>query len=297
MALFDRRSKIGFIGAGTVGGSLAATLAGHGYPVAAVASRAFASARRMAAGLPGCTAHPEPQSVLEVCDLVFITTPDDAIQSVVVSSSWRAGQGVVHCAGSMSLGVLGSAVDQGAVPGALHPVQAFSSVGNGIESIPGATFGIEGGPEMRAYLKEMASAIGGNSVILEAQDKPLYHVTGVMMGGMLSTLAATAAQLWESFGFRRSDGIKALAPMMRQVAQNLEASGVPGGVQGPYARGDIDTVRKHLGTLQSRAPHVLPLYCEMALAGLPFALEKGTLSSETADRIRELVTSANHRGV
>ena len=72
---------------------------------------------------------------------------------------------------------------------------------------------------------------------------------------------------------------------------------MPGGVQGPYARGDIDTVRKHLGTLQSRAPHVLPLYCEMALAGLPFALEKGTLSSETADRIRELVTSANHRGV
>ncbi len=148
---------------------------------------------------------------------------------------------------------------------------------------------------MRAYLSEMASAVGGNPVFLEAQDKPLYHVTGVMMGGMLSTLAATAAHLWEGFGFSRPDGIKALAPMMRQVAHNLETSGVPGGVQGPYARGDIGTVSKHLETLQSRAPHVLPLYCEMALAGLPFALEKGTLSPEKAGRIRELVASVNRR--
>ncbi|MCH7745280.1 MAG: hypothetical protein IIC84_04320, partial [Chloroflexi bacterium] len=33
----------------------------------------------------------------------------------------------------------------------------------------------------------------------------------------------------------------------------------------------------------------LPLYCGLALAGLPFSVEKGTLKPETADEIRELV--------
>ena len=77
--------------------------------------------------------------------------------------------------------------------------------------------------------------------------------------------------------------------MMRQVSYNLESSGVPGAVAGPYPRGDIGTVRKHLETLRSRAPEVLPVYCELALAGLPFAIEKGTLKPDRAEEIRRLV--------
>ena len=44
MAELSRESKIGFIGAGLVGGSLAAALLEAGYPVVAVASRTAASA-------------------------------------------------------------------------------------------------------------------------------------------------------------------------------------------------------------------------------------------------------------
>ena len=109
------------------------------------------------------------------------------------------------------------------------------------------------------------------------------------MGNLLTALAAVAAQLWEKFGRERAEGVGALAPMMRQVSINLDSSGIPGALAGPYVRGDIGTVLKHLQTLQSRAPEVLPLYCELALAGLPFALEKGTLKSQRADEIRILV--------
>ena len=167
--------------------------------------------------------------------------------------------------------------------------QAFSSVENGVKSIPGTTFGIEGNEEMRAYLVSMASAIGGNPISLRSEDKPMYHLSGVMLGGLLSALAAVSAQLWEQFGMRRADGVKALAPMMRQVSINLETSGVPGAMAGPYIRGDIGTILKHLEALQLRAPEVLPLYCELALAGLPFALEKGALKPERGEEIRRLV--------
>ena len=51
----------------------------------------------------------------------------------------------------------------------------------------------------------------------------------------------------------------------------------------------MGTIRKHLETLTSRAPEVLPLYCELALAAIPFAVEKQALSKEKANEIRELV--------
>ena len=289
MARFSRDSKIAFVGSGVVGGSLAVVLSQAGYPVVATASRTFSSAQNLARWVPGCVAYETAQEAANEADFVFITTSDDAIGAVAASISWRQGQGVAHCSGAASLDVFEAAVEQGAVAGAFHPLQAISSIENGSKSIPGITFGIEGNEEMRAFLKEMALAVGGNPIFVNSEDKVLYHLTGVMMGGLLTTLGATAAQIWEHLGLTRDDGVKALMPMMRQVSINLETLGVPAAVSGPYARGDIGTVRKHLETLKARAPEVLPLYCELALAGLQFSIEKGTLKPDRADEIRELV--------
>ena len=51
----------------------------------------------------------------------------------------------------------------------------------------------------------------------------------------------------------------------------------------------MGTVRKHLEVLHERSPDTLPLYCHMGLAGLPFALEKGTLTEERCEQIRGLL--------
>ena len=289
MGSLDSNSRIGFIGAGVVGTSLAVALSRGGRRVVAASSRTFASARKLVELVPGCTAYPTASEVANSSDVVFISTSDDAISKVASSISWRQGQGVVHCAGAASLDVLEHPVSQGAVSGSFHPLQSFSSVENGVESIPGTTFGIEGSDEMRAYLQDTALAIGGNPIFVKSDDKALYHLSGVMVGGLLATLAGVASQLWERFGIPRAEGLEALVPMMRQGVVNLETSGIPDALVGPYARGDIGTVRKHLEALRSRAPEVLPLYCELALAGIPLALEKGTLGRDRADEIRELV--------
>ena len=288
MGEISRESKIGFIGAGLVGGSLAVALAGAGYPVVAVASRTRASAVGLAARIHGCAVYALPQEVVDASDVVFVTTTDGAIGEVAAAQRWRPGQGAVHCAGAATLDVLEGAARDGALVGAMHPLQAFSSVENGVESIPGTTFGIEAEPPMREYLRSMALAVGGRAVFVRAEDKALYHLTGVMMGGLLTTLGATAAQLWDRIGMGRDEGVRALVPMMRSVSHNLERSGLPGAVAGPYMRGDTGTIRSHLEALRTRAPEVLPLYCQLALAGLPFCVEKG-LPEERADEIRALV--------
>ena len=289
---FSRESKLGFVGAGRVGGSLAVALSRAGYPVVAIGSRTPASAQALAALVDDSAPFSESQEVADRSDVVFLTTPDDAIGPVAAAIDWREGQGVVHCSGAASLDVLDGAADAGAVPGAIHPLQAVSSIENGVKSLPGTTFGIEGGEEMRRYLAEVATDVGGNPIFLNAEDKAMYHLTGVLMGNLLTALGAVAAELWETFGFTRAEGVEALAPMMRQVSVNLDTSGLPDAVAGPYVRGDIGTVEKHLAALRQLAPHYLPLYCELALAGLPFAVERGPIDEARSREIRTMLEAA-----
>ncbi|HIN72707.1 MAG TPA: DUF2520 domain-containing protein, partial [Dehalococcoidia bacterium] len=87
------------------------------------------------------------------------------------------------------------------------------------------------------------------------------------------------------------EGVRALSPMMPAVSSNLDSVGVPQAVAGPYVRGDIGTVRKHLEAVSSSAPEYLALYIELALVGLPFAVEKGALAPERSQEIKELLES------
>ncbi len=289
MITLDKAARIGFIGAGKVGGSLGVAMARAGYAVVAVASRTQASADGFAARIEGCAAHPTFQDVADVCDMVFITTSDDAIAPVADSVEWRAGQGAAHCSGAASVDALAKAAGQGALAGAFHPLQAFSSVENGANSIAGSTFGIEGEGRMREYLFALAKGIGGNPVAIDAGDKALYHLSGVLMGNLLTCLVGISAEVWERIGYTRDEGARALTPMMRAVAHNIETSGIPAAVAGPYPRGDAGTVRKHMAALESRHPALLPLYRELALAGLPLAMEQG-LSADKAAELRRILT-------
>lgn len=289
MIRLDGSARIGFIGAGKVGGSLGVAMARAGYAVAAVASRSRASADGFATRIEGCAAHKTAQDVADVCDMVFITTSDDAITATADSVEWRAGQGAAHCSGAASVEALAKAARQGGLAGAFHPLQAFSSVENGARSIEGITFGIEGEGRMREYLFSLARGIGGNPAAIDANDKALYHLSGVLMGNLLTCLVGISAEVWERIGYTRDEGARALTPMMRAVAHNIETAGIPAAVAGPYPRGDVGTVRKHMDALESRHPGLLPLYRELALAGLPLAMEQG-LTAEKADELRRILT-------
>ena len=288
---FDKATQIGFIGAGNVGGSLAVAMSNAGYPVTAVGGRTFASAQTFAGRISDCTAYENIQEVADRADFVFISTSDDAIKTVCDQVSWREAQGVAHCSGAASVDLLQPAVDQGAVAGAFHPLQAFNSVENGVKAIPGVTFGIEGNDAIQSYLRGIASDIKGIPISLRPQDKVLYHVSGVLMGNLLAVLASVAASMWEKFDHTRDEGVRALSPMMPAVSSNLNSVGVPQAVAGPYVRGDIGTVRKHLEAVSSSAPEYLALYIELALVGLPFAVEKGALAPERSQEIKELLES------
>ena len=292
--MISRTARIAFLGAGNVGKTLAVALMNRGYLVAAAASRTFESAKDLARLAPGCVAHPRLQGAADAADVVFITSPDDAILSIASSIRWRSGQTVVHCSGAASLDVLEPVREYGASPGAFHPLQTFSSVEEALDALSGSTFGIEGDEETRVGLSALARELGGSPIFLRPEDKPLYHATVVMAGGVLNTLIGAVAEQWTRFGIERNDALKAITPIMAGTAETLFKNGLPAAAAGPFVRGDVGTIRKHVRAMQDQAPELLDAYCEMALAGLHIAAEKGVAPKENIDQIRQLLTDATN---
>ena len=282
--------KIGFIGAGTVGTALAITLHERGYAVIAVASRSKSSADRLASRVPECKSFEKKQSVADVAELVFITTPDDVIAQVAAELNWHQGQSVAHCSGAHSLDILEPARKAGAQAGAFHPLQTFANVAHAIKNLPGSTFGLEAEGELLDTLKGMAQDLDGTWVKLGAGDKVLYHTAAVFACNYLVTLMKMATDLWQTFGVPTPEATRALLPLLRGTINNLENVGLPNCLTGPIARGDLGTIKKHLEALDKLAPALLSAYRELGLQTIPVALGKGKIDRTRAEEMRQLLT-------
>jgi len=281
--------KLGFIGAGTVGTALAVRLAGNGYPVVAVSSRSQASAWKLAQAIDGCRAYDNHQAVADNAELVFITTPDDAIAPVVSKVKWRPAQSVVHCSGADSVDILSPARELGAQVGAFHPLQTFASVQKAIENIPGSTFALEASGPLLETLKDMAEALGGHWVVLKASDKVLYHASAVIACNYMVTLVKLASDLWQSFDIPPRQATQALLPLIRGTLHNIETVGIPNCLTGPIARGDTGTINKHLDALNQSAPHLLTAYRELGRQTVPIALAKGRIDKKQAQELEAIL--------
>ena len=281
--------KLGFIGAGTVGTALAVRLAEKGYPVVAVASRTLASAERLAVQVPGCKAVRTNQEVSDIADLVFITTPDDAIGRVASGIRWQPGKSVVHCSGAHSTDILEEAQTLGAQTGAFHPLQTFASVQQAIDNIPGSTFAVEAEEPLLSTLKDMATALDGTWIQLKASDKVLYHAAAVIACNYLVTLVKLATDLWQTFNVPTNQAAKALMPLLQGTLNNINNVGIPQCLTGPIARGDSGTIKKHLNALKKVAPSVLSTYRELGRQTIPVALAKGRINQQQADELQALL--------
>ena len=288
--------RVGFIGAGRAATGLALALHRQGYRVTAVASRTLSSAEALAGRIQGCTPLKTPQDVADGCDLVFITTPDDAIATVARSVRWHRDMGVAHCSGAESAAILEPARNQGALVGSFHPMQTFPATSQGMASLSGIAFAVEGPPPLIDTLKEMAHALGGWPVEIAAEHRALYHLSGFLACGAVVTLMGQAAEVWKVMGYTKEQGLEVLLPILRSTVDSLEAQGTPSALTGPISRGDIGTVRKHLDALESQAPSIVPLYCIIALGAVALSREKGGIDQVKEQELITLLEDRLTRG-
>jgi len=281
--------KLGFIGAGTVGTALAVRLSSKGYQVAAVSSRSQASAENLAQAVNGCQVFASSQGVADTAELIFVTTPDDAIATVASQTQWHPEQSVVHCSGADSTASLEPAGKSGARVGVFHPLQTFASVAQAIENIPGSTFALEAEEPLLTTLKDMATALDGYWVELKAEDKVLYHAAAVIACNYLVTLVKLATDLWQTFNIPPHQATQALLPLIRGTIHNIDTVGIPQCLTGPIARGDTGTIKKHLVALEKETPALLSTYRELGLQTIPVALAKGRINEQQAQELETIL--------
>ena len=287
-----KSQKIGFIGAGKVGTALAVRLFKSGYSVIAVTDANLRATEKLAELVSGCQVFKNAQQVADSVELIFITTPDDYIHKVCSELTWYPDQNVVHCSGAASIDILEPAKKVGALVGSFHPCQAFASVDEAIKNIPGSTFSIEAQPPLLDLLKEMASSMGCDWIVLNPRDKALYHAATVFVSNYSVALLKIATDLFQSFDVSLTQATKVLMPLIQGNLNNMRNLGLPNCLTGPIARGDIGTIKKHIKILQEKDSTVLKLYAELGLQIVPVALAKGTIDDRVGNNLKALLKKA-----
>ena len=291
-----KKQKVGFIGAGKVGIALAARLSKGGYPVVAVADINIPAAQKLADLVPGCHVFESAREVVNNAEHVFITTPDDFIPKVASELTWRPEQNVVHCSGAASIDILEPAERSGAMVGSFHPCQAFASVDQAIENLPGSTFAIEAQTPLLDTLKDMACSIGCDWIVLKPGDKALYHAAAVFVSNYSVALLKVATDLFQNFDVPTAQATKVLMPLIQGNLNNMRNLGLPACLTGPIARGDVGTIKKHISALKEREPSLLKLYAELGLQTVPVAIAKGTIDDNGSKTLETLLKTAIESG-
>jgi len=287
-----KKQQVGFIGAGKVGTALAARLFKGGYPVIAVADTNLLATEKLVELAPGCHVFKTAQEVANIAEHVFITTPDDFIHKVASELTWHPDQNVVHCSGAASIDILEPAEKYGAMVGSFHPCQAFASVDQAIENLPGSTFAIEAQGPLLDILKDMASSIGCDWIALKPGDKALYHAAAVFVSNYSVVLLKVATDLFQHFDVSPDQATKVLMPLIQGNLNNMRNLGLPNCLTGPIARGDVSTIEKHIFALKEKELSILKLYAELGLKTIPIALEKGTLDEKVSETLQTLFKKA-----
>jgi len=289
------KPTVAIIGCGTVGTAIGKLLARSGYPITGVASRHLDTARTAARAIGTEEFSDCPWSISKKAEVVFITTPDDAIEPTCRAISKEMGfqknTVVIHCSGALSSEILSSARDCEAVVASLHPLQSFASVDQAETSVPGSFCGIEGDEAALGAVHRIAKDLGVIPMEIRPEAKKLYHAAAVAVSNYLVTLIHLALELTKAAGISPDTSFNALLPLINGTLSNIGEKGIPGALTGPIARGDVKTVQSHLKAIEERIPKMLMLYKTLGLYTIDLATARGTLGEEAARKLRALLAT------
>jgi predicted short-subunit dehydrogenase-like oxidoreductase (DUF2520 family) len=232
-------------GPGRAGTTLALALASRGWtPVGVAGRRADAGSVLRAAALLGAPARAVDEAG-RGADLVVVATPDAAIAdtAAALAPGLRPGALVVHLSGACPLEELDKlrALRPDVEVGSLHPLQSLPDPKVGVARLPGSWCAVEGGPAV----ERLALTLGLRPFRVDPAHRARYHAAATIASNHLVALLGQAARVATAAGIPP----EALLPLVRASVDNVDALGAAGALTGPVARGDADTVARHLDAL------------------------------------------------
>lgn len=220
---------------------------------------------------------------------VVLAVPDDRIYEVAHTLAAQGdappGCAALHCSGALSAEPLAALHARGYSVGSLHPLQALAHPLRGADQLPGSSFAVSGEPRAAAVARQIVAALGGEVLEVPVARRARYHAAAALASNGLVALVASSVRLLEGVGLEHDQALRALVPLLRGSLENLEAMGLGAGLTGPIVRGDLETVRLHLATLDARERGV---YLALGSELVELAAERGD-TSYPAEAMRTLL--------
>ncbi len=233
------------VGPGRAGAAIALALRDRGVTPVSVAGRTSDSpTARSVAKLLGAAPVPVSDAGRDA-DLVIVATPDAAIAAAAaeVAPSLESASLVVHLSGARSLSELDAVA--GARPdvevGSLHPLQSLPDGALGRDRLPGSWCAVDGSPRV----ERLALSLGMRPFRIDEAERVRYHAAACVASNHLVALLAQVERIASSAGVP----VAAFLPLVRATLDNVERLGPAAALTGPVARGDVDTVARHLDAL------------------------------------------------
>ncbi|MCU1500054.1 MAG: hypothetical protein JWM47_4007 [Acidimicrobiales bacterium] len=171
-------------------------------------------------------------------DLLVIATPDATIATVAAAVRPVPGTVVAHLAGSLGLDVLAPHRRTAA----LHPLVSLPDPTVGAARLAsGAWFAVAGDP----LAQRVVADLGGRWFEVADADRAAYHAAAVVASNHLVALLGQVARIAGDIGVPPA----AYLDLVRATVENVAALGAEAALTGPAARGDWDTIARHLAAI------------------------------------------------
>jgi predicted short-subunit dehydrogenase-like oxidoreductase (DUF2520 family) len=268
--------------------ALGKLLRAEGFPVVCVASRTMAHAGAAAVFI-GPGVQPVTYSgLLPLAARILIAVPDAAIPDVSdrIANAGMVGGIALHTCGTLGPEALSGLMQKGVSCGTLHPLQTVADAQQGVRSLRGCAFAIDGDDQAIDWATQIVTHLQGEVLRIPQESRPLYHAAAVMASNYVVGLMDAAQQLMKMAGVDEKTALRALAPLLRSTVENVLGNGAKNSLTGPIERGDSNTVAAHRRALAAAPEQIHDLYRAAGLQVLEIARTRG-LPASTVSAIEE----------
>ncbi len=197
----------------------------------------------------------------ESAEIALLCVPDGAIEEAceTIAAAVPPLRFVGHVSGATPLSALSAARRRGAEVFCMHPLQTVPDGDASLATVPCAVSGSS--VEASELAGALAVRVGMCPFALADDQRTAYHAAACMASNFLVALEESASELMREVGIEEAREL--LGPLVLRTAANWVERG-PDALTGPIARGDEDTVRRHLESIAESSPQLVALYRALA---------------------------------
>jgi predicted short-subunit dehydrogenase-like oxidoreductase (DUF2520 family) len=266
------KPRIAIVGAGKVGQALATSFRRAGYSIEAIITRpAGASLRRTTRLAREVGSRAVTPRARIKADVIWFCVPDGEIARAAgtLASAIRRQPTIValHSSGVLTSDELATLREHGAKVASVHPLMTF--VAGSRPSLTGVSFAIEGDAAAVRVAKRIVKDLRGEPFLVRKEHKAAYHAWATFASPLLTVLLATTERVAVAAGVKPKTARRRMMPIVSQTVINYATLGPPVSFSGPFVRGDVKTISRHLRALR-KTPPARGVYKALASAALQY---------------------------